>query len=91
MLNVQNKNSSYFVEWIPNNVKSSICDIPPKGLKMSATFVGNSTAIQASAAAGVLLYPVPWAPCPSPPCAPSPPPVPPRARLAAHCRRCSSA
>ena len=30
MLNVQNKNSSYFVEWIPNNVKSSICDIPPK-------------------------------------------------------------
>ncbi len=40
MLNVQNKNSSYFVEWIPNNVKSSICDIPPKGLKMSATFLG---------------------------------------------------
>lgn len=46
MLNVQNKNSSYFVEWIPNNIKSSICDIPPKGLKMSTTFVGNSTAIQ---------------------------------------------
>ena len=91
MLNVQNKNSSYFVEWIPNNVKSSvrlsaarccmallpehracisaacpldcwaaiklmlyalhpvhmqICDIPPKGLKMSATFIGNTTAIQ---------------------------------------------
>jgi Tubulin C-terminal domain len=47
LLNVQNKNSSYFVEWIPNNVKSSICDIPPKGLKMSATFIGNTTAIQA--------------------------------------------
>ena len=46
MLNVQNKNSSYFVEWIPNNVKSSVCDIPPRGLKMAATFVGNSTAIQ---------------------------------------------
>merc|ERR1712051_787125 len=46
MLNVQNKNSSYFVEWIPNNIKSSVCDIPPKGLKMAATFVGNSTAIQ---------------------------------------------
>jgi tubulin beta len=46
MLNVQNKNSSYFVEWIPNNIKSSVCDIPPKGLKMSTTFVGNSTAIQ---------------------------------------------
>merc|ERR1712130_1049972 len=46
MLNVQNKNSSYFVEWIPNNIKSSVCDIPPKGLKMSATFIGNTTAIQ---------------------------------------------
>ncbi|CAN6315020.1 unnamed protein product [Urochloa humidicola] len=46
MLNVQNKNSSYFVEWIPNNVKSSVCDIPPKGLKMAGTFVGNSTSIQ---------------------------------------------
>ena len=93
MLAVQNKNSSYFVEWIPNNVKSrsppgstrqhvvvavhylcshlcclaklrmpsirscrsaesglcvcSICHIPPTGLKMSATFIGNSTSIQA--------------------------------------------
>merc|ERR1712226_206192 len=34
------------VEWIPNNIKSSVCDIPPKGLKMSVTFLGNSTAIQ---------------------------------------------
>merc|ERR1719310_2654639 len=46
MLNVQNKNSSYFVEWIPNNIKSSVCDIPPKGLKMAVCFVGNTTAIQ---------------------------------------------
>uniref|UniRef100_A0A915A9L1 Tubulin beta chain n=1 Tax=Parascaris univalens TaxID=6257 RepID=A0A915A9L1_PARUN len=46
MLNVQNKNSSYFVEWIPNNVKTAVCDIPPRGLKMSATFMGNTTAIQ---------------------------------------------
>ena len=30
MLNVQNKNSSYFVEWIPNNIKAAVCDIPPK-------------------------------------------------------------
>lgn len=47
MLNVQSKNSSYFVEWIPNNIKTAVCDIPPRGLKMSATFIGNSTAIQA--------------------------------------------
>ncbi|KAF7124364.1 hypothetical protein RHSIM_Rhsim12G0138700 [Rhododendron simsii] len=46
MINVQNKNSSYFVEWIPNNVKSSVCDIPPRGLAMASTFIGNSTAIQ---------------------------------------------
>ena len=46
MMQIQNKNSSYFVEWIPNNVKTAVCDIPPKGLKMSATFIGNSTAIQ---------------------------------------------
>ena len=46
MLNVQNKNSAYFVEWIPNNVKTAVCDIPPRGLKMAATFIGNSTAIQ---------------------------------------------
>merc|ERR1711987_41251 len=46
MLNVQNKNSSYFVEWIPINIKASVCDIPPKGLKMATTFIGNSTAVQ---------------------------------------------
>ena len=40
MLNVQNKNSAYFVEWIPNNVKTAVCDIPPRGLKMASTFVG---------------------------------------------------
>ncbi|MCJ1284779.1 Tubulin beta chain (Beta tubulin) [Xylographa opegraphella] len=46
MRNIQNKNSSYFVEWIPNNVQTALCSIPPRGLKMSSTFVGNSTSIQ---------------------------------------------
>merc|ERR1712045_221421 len=46
ILNIQNKNSSYFVEWVPNNVKTAVCDIPPRGLKMAATFIGNTTAIQ---------------------------------------------
>ncbi|OXU18109.1 hypothetical protein TSAR_008174 [Trichomalopsis sarcophagae] len=45
MLNVQNKNSPYFVDWIPNNVKTAVCDIPPKGLSISGTFLGNSTVI----------------------------------------------
>nr|XP_055091074.1 tubulin beta-8 chain-like isoform X2 [Symphalangus syndactylus] len=46
MFNVQDKNSRYFVDWIPDNVKTAVCDIPPRGLKMSATFIGNNTAIQ---------------------------------------------
>eukprot|EP01112_Ceratiomyxa_fruticulosa_P019886 TRINITY_DN6613_c1_g1_i1.p1 TRINITY_DN6613_c1_g1~~TRINITY_DN6613_c1_g1_i1.p1 ORF type:complete len:383 (+),score=71.33 TRINITY_DN6613_c1_g1_i1:230-1378(+) len=46
MLSIQSKNSGFFVEWIPHNIKSSLCDIPPKGSKMSATFIGNSTCIQ---------------------------------------------
>ena len=61
MAGIQDKNSSFFVQWIPNNIKTAVCDIPPRGLKMSSTFVGkllskiflsttlnigNSTAIQ---------------------------------------------
>jgi len=46
MLNVQMKNNTYFVEWIPHNIKTSICDIPPRGLPMAGTFIGNSTSIQ---------------------------------------------
>ncbi|XP_017372469.2 tubulin beta-8 chain-like, partial [Cebus imitator] len=46
MFNIQNKNSCYFAERLPHNVKTAVCDIPPRGLKMSATFIGNNTAIQ---------------------------------------------
>lgn len=46
MLHVQTRDSAHFVEWIPNNVKTAVCDIPPSGLDMSATFIGNSTSIQ---------------------------------------------
>jgi tubulin beta len=45
MLQAQQKHSEYFVEWIPGNVKSSICNVPPVGLKVSVTFIGNSTCI----------------------------------------------
>jgi tubulin beta len=45
-LSIQNKNAPTFCEWIPNNIFASICDIPPRGLKLSATFIANSTAIQ---------------------------------------------
>ncbi|KAK7863214.1 hypothetical protein R5R35_003464 [Gryllus longicercus] len=46
VMNMQNKNSSFFVDWIPNNMKTAVCDIPPRGLKMAATFMANTTAIQ---------------------------------------------
>jgi len=46
MQNIQTKNSAHFVEWIPNNVQTAHCDIPPRGTKMSVTFIGNSTSIQ---------------------------------------------
>lgn len=46
MLQIQNRNSDWFVEWIPNNVKTAVCDIPPSGLAMSGTFIANTTSIQ---------------------------------------------
>ena len=46
IMSIQDKNSDYFVEWIPNNIKTAVCDIPPRGLKMAGTFIANSTSIQ---------------------------------------------
>lgn len=46
MLAIQSKNSSYFLEQIPNNTEVAMYDILPQGLKMASTFVGNSVAIQ---------------------------------------------
>jgi len=40
--NVQSRN---FLEWIPDSLKSSICNVPPKGVERDATFMINSTAI----------------------------------------------
>lgn len=43
---VQERHSPYFVEWIPNNIQTAICTVPPQDVKVSATFVANSTSIQ---------------------------------------------
>ena len=45
MYNIKNKNSSYFVEWIPSNIQVSLCDIPRTNIPLSTTFMGNNTAI----------------------------------------------
>jgi tubulin beta len=46
MLNIHDKNTSYFVEWIPHNIMTAMCDVPPRGLKMAATFIGNTTSVR---------------------------------------------
>eukprot|EP01022_Parablepharisma_sp_SALTPOND_P021255 TRINITY_DN4113_c0_g1_i1.p1 TRINITY_DN4113_c0_g1~~TRINITY_DN4113_c0_g1_i1.p1 ORF type:complete len:489 (-),score=27.82 TRINITY_DN4113_c0_g1_i1:523-1845(-) len=40
------KNSSYFTEWIPNNIKNGLCSVPSKGHNENITFIGNSMATQ---------------------------------------------
>ena len=42
----QTKSANGYVEWIPQNVLTSLCDVAPPNLKMSATFIANTTAIQ---------------------------------------------
>jgi tubulin beta len=44
---VQQKMEEDFVKWIPNNIKSSIINVPPQETPMSGTFVANTTAIKA--------------------------------------------
>merc|ERR1711993_213278 len=42
----QSANSDDFVEWIPNNMKTSVVEVPPKDAQQSCTFVANSTALK---------------------------------------------
>jgi len=42
----QSANTEDFVEWIPNNMKTSVVTIPPKDAKQSSTFVANTTALK---------------------------------------------
>merc|ERR1711979_15912 len=44
---VQGSKAEEFVEWIPNNIKSSVIDVPPVDSSISATFVTNTTALKA--------------------------------------------
>merc|ERR1712131_81487 len=42
----QTSSSDDFVEWIPNNMKTSVVVVPPKDAKQSCTFVANTTALK---------------------------------------------
>merc|ERR1712113_1179985 len=42
----QSANSDDFVEWIPNNMKTSVVEVSPKDADQSCTFVANTTALK---------------------------------------------
>jgi len=42
----QSANSDDFVEWIPNNMKTSVVEVAPKDAPQSCTFVSNTTALK---------------------------------------------
>merc|ERR1712228_275560 len=42
----QSANSDDFVEWIPNNMKTTIVKVAPQDVKQSCTFVANTTALK---------------------------------------------
>jgi len=43
---IQQKMADDFVTWIPNNIKSSLIEVPQEGSPISGTFVANTTAIK---------------------------------------------
>ncbi|KIM84885.1 hypothetical protein PILCRDRAFT_96615 [Piloderma croceum F 1598] len=46
VMDLQRKNSHYFVEWIPDNVSVSLCSVAPVGQTQAGTALANSTCIQ---------------------------------------------
>ena len=46
MHEIHSRLSPYFVEWIPNNITTSVSSVAPEGSPIATTFLGNSTAIQ---------------------------------------------
>lgn len=45
MVRIQESSGNHFASWIPNNIKTAICNIPAPEMDMAATFLANSTAI----------------------------------------------
>lgn len=46
MVTIRNKQSNFFVEWIPHNIKTSLCDVAPKDTPAAVTFIANSTSLR---------------------------------------------
>merc|ERR1712110_718939 len=45
MIVLTNRNAPFFSEWIPHNIKQSICNSPPLGAETGVSMIGNNTAI----------------------------------------------
>jgi len=45
MIITQHRNAEFFAEWIPHNIKQSICNAPPIGGDQGVSIIGNNTAI----------------------------------------------
>merc|ERR1712048_707260 len=45
VLIMTNRNAPYFVDWIPHNIKQSICNAGPLGHDIGVSLIGNNTAI----------------------------------------------
>ncbi|BGP08783.1 Tubulin beta chain (Beta tubulin) [Rhodotorula toruloides] len=46
MLAVHDKNSAYFVEWIPNATQIALTSVPPTDSPIAATLISNNTSVQ---------------------------------------------
>jgi tubulin beta len=42
---IRQRNSAYFVPWIPHNIMTSLCSVPAKNYPNSAVMIGNNSAI----------------------------------------------
>jgi tubulin beta len=45
MIVTLNRNAAYFAEWIPHNIKQSICNVGPNNAETGVSMIGNNTAI----------------------------------------------
>ncbi|XP_065205770.1 tubulin beta chain-like isoform X1 [Planococcus citri] len=46
IVQLRHKNESYFTDWIPDGIKTTVCDISPLGFHKTATGIMNTSAIQ---------------------------------------------
>ena len=46
LLQTQNLNSKFFCDWIPNNIVTTMCDVPPSSTNTSSSLIANSSSVK---------------------------------------------